>query len=893
MPKPSTFGAEFRANTTTSGDQDTPSVTALANGKFVVVWEDASQTGGGNSSHSAVRGQLYNADGSPASGEFLVNQTTFGDQEDAVVAGLSDGRFVVAWKDVSLTGGDNSGASVRARIFNVDGSPAGDEFLVNTRTESDQSDPAIAALAGGGFVVTWTDRFSSTDLDIRGRAFDATGAALGSDFPIDTSGNNDETQSAVVGLANGNYAVVWQDEGTLTDNDFGTHIRGTIMSGNGSTVVDQFIVNSENASNLRDQTQPAIDLLSDGNLIVTWSSEFARPSGGFEFDIRGRVLGPNGAPLAGENPLGGGLNDDFGSAVSALANGSYAVAWENTADVDLNQSDGSLSHIRADLFVGAGETSLSDDFVVNSSTNGRQGQASLTTLADGRLIATWTDFGGNSGTPGSDVRGQMLDPRTEAVHLTGTALNDDWIGTRFNDIMNGGVGNDTLKGAGGQDLLDGGPGADDMHGGAGDDIYIVDDAGDFVDEFFEAGGTDTVVSFVSFALGFGVERLSLIGLSAINGTGNELANLIGGNAAANVLDGGAGADTMDGGSGDDTYIVDDVGDRLFEAAAGGTDLVRSSVSFALGDFFENLTLTGPAAIGGTGNVLANVIIGNSADNLIVAGGGDDSVDGDAGDDRIEGGLGDDTLRGGDGNDAIDGGDGNDAIDGGPGADVMAGGLGDDVYVVDQVGDAVAEVSGAGNDTVVSAIAFTLGANLENLILTGSASAAAKASPNGANGIGNELANTIVGSAGGNRLNGAAGNDALKGEGGLDLLKGSSGRDLLDGGPGRDLLIGGKGKDQFLFDSKLKGNVDKIADFSHPKDTILLDDAIFTKLKPGALSADAFFTGSAAHDANDRIVYDQDRGALFYDKNGDKAGGSVKFATVTPGLDLDHTDFLVI
>ena len=774
-PRPRSLRSEIHVNTTTVDDQDTPSVTALANGKFVVVWEDFSETGG-DLQFNAVRAQLYNADGSPSGSEFLVNQTTVNAQDDPVVAGLADGRFVVAWRDQSKTGDDTSGAAIRARIFDVHGAPAGDEFLVNTVTNDDQFDPAIAALTTGGFVVTWTRKFSANDLDIRGRAFDAAGTPLGSDFPIDTSGVNDETELAVVGLANGNYAVVWEDEGSVigqTDGS-GSHIRGVILSGNGAVVVPQFIVNATAPDR---QAGPSLALLSNGNFVVSWGSgNFA--DGG----ILGRVFSPSGVALGPDFVIDDETDREIDPAVSGLANGAYAVAWESfSLDPEI---DGSASHVRGELFAGGAGVGISDEFVVNTTASGSQGKVTLTTLADGRLVAAWTDFGGNLGDSGSGVRAQIFDPRTERVNLAGTGLDDDWVGTVFGDIMNGGAGNDSLAGglggdllfgAEGDDRLDGGAGndllngfrgADRMIGGDGNDSYIVDDAGDLIIE--EASdGVDGVFSSISLALPDNVEKLELDNFDdAVNATGNAIANILIGNAAANVLDGGAGADRMTGGLGDDTYVVDDPGDAVLEDVDAGIDAVLSSVAFALGAEVENLTLTGLAAIDGIGNALANVMIGNDAGNVLSAAAG------------------------------------NDVVDGGFGADAMAGGLGDDVYVVDQTGDVVFEASGEGFDAVFSAVAFTLGANLENLTLTGAANAAAKASAGGVNGTGNAGANTIVGSLSGNRLDGGAGNDALIGQAGRDALLGGKGNDLLGGGLGKDLLAGGKGKDQFLFDSDL-------------------------------------------------------------------------------------------
>ena len=149
---------------------------------------------------------------------------------------------------------------------------------------------------------------------------------------------------------------------------------------------------------------------------------------------------------------------------------------------------------------------------------------------------------------------------------------------------------------------------------------------------------------------------------------------------------------MQGGLGNDIYVVDNAGDVVDETGGDGTDLVKSSVSFdlsgpkAIGDI-ENLTLTGIAAINGTGNALDNIIIGNSAANLLV------------------------------------GNDGNDTLDGGAGADTMRGGLGNDIYVVDNAGDVVDETGGDGTDLVKSSVSFDLSGtkaigDIENLTLTG-------------------------------------------------------------------------------------------------------------------------------------------------------------------------------
>jgi Ca2+-binding RTX toxin-like protein len=233
-------------------------------------------------------------------------------------------------------------------------------------------------------------------------------------------------------------------------------------------------------------------------------------------------------------------------------------------------------------------------------------------------------------------------------------------------------------GTAGADTLSGSVGGDILSGGLGDDTYVVNHGGDSVVEAAGAGN-DLVQSTVSHTLGANVERLTLTGAASVNGYGNELANTLSGNGAANLLSGGGandtltggagndtiqagdgadkltgglGVDRLEGGAGDDYYVVDDARDQSVETiagAAGGKDLVASSVSYSLGANLENLTL-GAGAIDGAGNALGN------------------SIKGGAGANKLSGLAGADTLSGMDGNDTLIGGAGADLLGGGPGAD---------------------------------------------------------------------------------------------------------------------------------------------------------------------------------------------------------------------------------
>jgi serralysin len=124
--------------------------------------------------------------------------------------------------------------------------------------------------------------------------------------------------------------------------------------------------------------------------------------------------------------------------------------------------------------------------------------------------------------------------------------------------------------------------------------------------------------------------------------------------------------------------------------------------------------------------------------------------------------------------------------------------------------------------------------------------------------------------------------------------GNAGANILDGGLGNDLLVGLGGADTFRFTTALgSGNVDSLFDFVSGTDKIALDDAVFTGLAPGALPASAFVIGTAAQDADDRIIYDSATGALWFDADGKGAGAAVQFATLTGHPTLIASDFTVI
>ncbi|MGB8814008.1 MAG: hypothetical protein WCC57_12575, partial [Paracoccaceae bacterium] len=266
MTTPFKFGSEFRINTATISQQNAATLTALADGRFVAVWVDGSGTGA-DTSATAVRAQFFNADGSKAGGEFLVNTTTAGFQNEPTVTSLADGRFVIAWTDSSASGGDTSGNALRAQIYNSNGTRSGGEFLANTTTLNSQYTSSITALADGSFVLAWQDTSGVGDTSgtgIRGQHFSANGVKLGAEFLINTTTINHQLEPSITALADGGYVVAWTDYSMTGADTSNTAIRAQVFNATGAKLGAEFVVNSLTWGG---QYNASVAALTDGRFV--------------------------------------------------------------------------------------------------------------------------------------------------------------------------------------------------------------------------------------------------------------------------------------------------------------------------------------------------------------------------------------------------------------------------------------------------------------------------------------------------------------------------------------------------------------------------------------------------------------------------------------------------
>jgi Ca2+-binding RTX toxin-like protein len=796
-------GGEFMVNSVVHSGQSAPVLAVLNSGDVAILWNDTSLTppeapGGG----FAIRGQLITlTDTAPNDIALSITSLPETAREDAPIATLSSGPGLNTTYSYSIVSDSSGGAfgivgnelvvldntlldfeaaptvDLRIRTTDVNGnsyeetlqlqmtdSPEGDfvggsEFVVNTTTADNQSEPVLVELAGGRLLVLWTNSDASgTTISGRGRIYDLDGNPLTGEFEAaygaaaafpgggfivasvrpdgDGSGiflntynsNGDPAGFAMFGAfynqntfgdqgqpswavnPDGRFILTWTDFfGTGVDAD--VKARTSLMTLNGGSFGNEFLVPT---NGLGVQQSPDVTILESGNTVITWLTDgvlkaqvFIGTSRiGSEFTVT--ADSPAAEPV-----------------VATLAGGGFVIVWHR---------DSTLTDLSAQIFDAAG-AKVGDEILIDAQGVSRVGSVEVSALESGGFVVSWAGFD-NVGTNDPGIRAQVFDSTGgtvgqqivvntvtagEQLHAATLALSNGRIVVAWTDAS--GQGGDASGLAVKARIFD--PGVAPLPS-TGDDV-LAGTAGD----------------------------------DSINGlAGNDVLTGFGGN---DVLDGGAGNDRTQGGAGDDSHIVDSAGDTVVEGAGQGFDRVFASATFRLntGAEVELLTLdqSGTAALDLAGNEFGQTIFGNEGVN---------------------------SLEGMGGNDILWGIGGDDVLDGGTGGDVLIGGAGNDVYVVDSFFDAVLEGVGQGSDRILVTSSYRLSAGAEVELLT----VADQTSTTAIDIAGSDFAQSIFGNDGANSLEGFGGNDQLWG---------LAGNDVLDGGAGDDVVIGADGDDIYAVD----------------------------------------------------------------------------------------------
>ncbi|TAL28586.1 MAG: calcium-binding protein [Alphaproteobacteria bacterium] len=625
--------------------------------------------------------------------------------------------------------------------------------------------------------------------------------------------------------------------------------------------------------------------------------------------------------LAGDDLLVGGVGNDtldgglgMDAMYGGVGNDIYIVDDANDT-VNENASEGTADTVKTSItfslaafdnvenitaIAGAGAIDLTGNDGNNTLDGSLNTSANILTggLGDDTYVIGTGDSIVENSSEGTDTVKAAI-----SIDLTSGSYNNVENATLLaaaaaNTTLTGGAGTNVLTGNINANTLDGGTGADTMSGGGGNDTYMVDNTGDSV---IGGAGVDTVLATLADTETFSVassalvERITLLGVTDSNATGNALVNILTGNTGDNTLNGGAGADTMIGGAGDDTYVVDLATDKITETS--GTDTVifngtTANTTYTLAAGLENLTLGGSANINGTGNAVVNTILGNSGNNILNGGLGADSMDGGAGNDTfvvddvgdivtdtsgtdlvnssvtytLGAGIEKLTLTGtavinGTGNTGANVITGNGAAnilsDGGVGsADTLIGGAGNDTYIVYNTGDLITEASGT--DTVQffgsNGQTYTLGTGVENLTLMGVTNS------NGTGGSGN---NILIGNTGNNTLDGGLGNDVMKGGAGNDTYLANVTADIVS-------ELNGQGTDSVTFNGLGTSSANTLYTLSAYVENLTLGG-----------TANLNGTGNA----QDNIITGNSGNNIL---NGSGGTDTVSFANATSGVTADLT-----
>jgi len=737
----------------------------------------------------------------------------------------------------------------------------GDEFLVNTETQSEQYGWSVIQLESGNFLAVWTSYDDDVVLDgartsggpgagVAARLFSSDGTPIGNEFNVTGDAPGFSIWSKAVALPSGGFVVVWESNNRPSSN-IDVDMVFQVFDADGEKVGDSVLFSEDIGVS---QGGHAITILSNGNFVITWT-EATNDSLNYPFtEVYGQVFSADGTAVSSKFVVTSGeYYKPDKPAIAALENGQFVIAWntgDSTVSAQIFNSDGSKdgdeflastghaylerspsvaalddgsfvvvwdgrdnswssSEIHARMFSSDGDT-IGDAFQVNTHTDGSQSGANVAALEGGGFFVTWTNHGDGGDGDSTAVSAQFFDS-TGAKIGTEFVVNQETESTQFNAVSTDLGDNQLAVIWSSRD-----PDVEGEGSAVAGAILTYDYpsvlSGDFTGSVEEGDVGDKPVT-----------ASGTISISDADASDSpSFANV-----GATTGDNGYGSFTLVNGTW--TYTLDQ--SAVQELAEG--DSVTDKITFSASDGTSQeitVTINGTDETVFAGTDQNDTIVGSDNDEEFSGGLGDDQINAGRGDDRLEGEAGEDTLWGNEGSDTLSGGADNDTLNGGDGSDNLDGGTGNDVLNGD-TGDDTLDGGGA-NDLLRGGFGHDLmqgsGGNdvlygdVGNDTLNGGAgydtasyfeSAAAVITDLGSGGIsgqakgdiyldiehvtGSKRSDLITGDNNDNRLKGMDGWDTLYGAGGNDTLEGGGGHDVIDGGEGDDLLTGGSKRDNLM------------------------------------------------------------------------------------------------
>ena len=364
-------------NTETNGDQKRPIVAMDADGGFVIVWQSQNQDGSG----LGIFAQRFDSDGVAVGAEFPVNQWTTGNQRNADIALDADGDFLIAWES---NGQDGSGYGIVARRFASDGTPKGNEYVVNTTTASSQLDVAVALDADGDAVIGWV-ALDADGIGVFAQRFDAGDTPQGAEFQVNQWTTNFQQRQDVAMDADGDFVFSWDSYGQDGSRE-GIFARRYTSAG--SPVAAEFQVSVFTTNS---QIRPSVALDADGDFVISWDS---LGQDGSYFRLYARRYNATGTALSGEFQVSASTDaHELNSSVAMDSDGDFTIAWQHYFyDYEFleSRSDVYLQRYTADGSPAGGSRRVNPD---SSKMLGQQSVA----RNDSSIVVPWSDDDDGSG----------------------------------------------------------------------------------------------------------------------------------------------------------------------------------------------------------------------------------------------------------------------------------------------------------------------------------------------------------------------------------------------------------------------------------------------------------------------------------------------------------------